>query len=261
MRCGRSWLAVAIGVCLICLATGAGMAQTKTTATHTQDFEIVSIDGNNLVVRGAEGTKEITVPEDFRFDYHGKQLSVGELKPGMKGKATITTTTTVHPVKVTEVKKGRVKQVSGSWVIVQTDKGYQKFSEGDMEHRNVTIFRDGQPVKLSDLNVGENLSATIVTEGPPQVLTEREVKASLASGGTTVAPVPHAPSSTAAATTHLAPPPAATESTSTPAPAAEEASAAKPDLPTTASPLPLIGLVGLVALALGIALRLRRLRA
>ena len=66
------------------------------------------MDGNQLDVKLPEGTRELTVPDDFRFTVNGQQMSVHELKPGMKGTATITTRTTVTPVTVTEVKNGQV---------------------------------------------------------------------------------------------------------------------------------------------------------
>ena len=55
-----------------------------------------------------EGTRELTVPDDFRFTVNGQQLSVQQLKLGMKGTATVTTRTTVTPVTVTEIKNGTV---------------------------------------------------------------------------------------------------------------------------------------------------------
>ena len=73
---------------------------------RTKKFQVISVDGNQLVVKLPEGTREITVPEGFHFTVDGKQLTVGELKPGMAGTATITTKTTVVPVTVTEVKNG-----------------------------------------------------------------------------------------------------------------------------------------------------------
>ena len=39
------------------------------------------------------GDYQYTVPDDFRFTIDGKKLSVSELKAGMKGTATVTTTT------------------------------------------------------------------------------------------------------------------------------------------------------------------------
>jgi hypothetical protein len=54
-----------------------------------------------IYVRDQKGTNEYTVPDDFRFTINGKKMAVSELKPGMKGTATVTTTTTIKPVAVT----------------------------------------------------------------------------------------------------------------------------------------------------------------
>ena len=82
------------------LIAGAAGAQVST-ATQTSEiikFEVISVDGNTLVVRDQTGTREVTVPEDFRFTVDGKSMSVHELTPGMKGTAQVTTTTVVRPV-------------------------------------------------------------------------------------------------------------------------------------------------------------------
>jgi hypothetical protein len=236
------WMVVAAGAMLL-LATAA-TAQTST-MTESKSFEVISVDGNNLVLRGADGsTKEFVVPADFRFDVGGQMLAVSALKPGMKGTATITTTTTVHPVYVTEVKSGEVLKVSGGSVIVRTDQGIRSFTPGEMEKRNVTIIREGKPVVLSDLHVGDRLNATIVTEGEPHVVSERDVQASV--------------------TPHAAPAGQSSQSAAAPAPAPASSSAAAGSspatLPPTASPLPLIGLIGTALLAIGYSLTLRRRR-
>ena len=67
----------------------------QTTTTETKKFQVIAVDGNQLVVKVPEGTRELTVPDDFRFNVDGKMLSVHELKPGMAGTATITTKTTM----------------------------------------------------------------------------------------------------------------------------------------------------------------------
>jgi hypothetical protein len=161
------------------ISVGPAAAQVST-KQETVAFEIVSVDGNTLVVRGPQGTREHDVPEDFRFIVNGKPLSVHDLKPGMKGTATITTTTTTRAVQVTEVKSGEVVNNTGASVIVRSENGYQMFGPGDVEKRGIKIYRNGKRVDLSELRKGDRLSATLVTEGPPQVMTEQQVQATLA---------------------------------------------------------------------------------
>ena len=110
-----------------CLTAGVASAQTSTaTSTEAKSFEVISADGNRLVVKLPEGTRELVVPEDFRFTVNGQPVSARELKPGMTGTAVITTKTTVTPVTVTEVKNGTVLQKTGGSIIVKTDEGYRR---------------------------------------------------------------------------------------------------------------------------------------
>ncbi len=239
-------------LCLFGLAVAAASAQTKST-TETKRFEIISVDGNTLVVRGAEGTREITVPADFQLTVNGKPMSVSELKPGMKGTATITTTTTTKPVFVTEVKNGTVVQATGGSILVRTDAGFKNFTQGDVDKRGAKIIKDGQPVQISDLHTGDKLTATIVTEKPPQVMTSRQVDAKL-TPEEKAAVAKAAPAAPAAPTTGRAPAAAA------PTTGTESAAAPKKTLPKTASTLPLVGFVGLGLCGIGVALTLRRRR-
>ena len=119
---------MALAAAVVCSTAVVSLAQQTTSSTETKTFEVLAVDGNQLVVRLPEGTRELTVPDDFRFTVNGQQLSVRELKPGMKGTATITTRTTVTPVTVTEVKNGTVVERSGSTIIVRTDEGVQSRS-------------------------------------------------------------------------------------------------------------------------------------
>src|SRR5262245_17503363 len=165
---------------LLGLSLGVAAAQSTATTTETKRFTVIAVDGNQLVVRLPEGTREITVPDDFRFLVNGQSMSVHELKPGMSGTATITTTTTVKPVTVTEVRNGTVDKVMGSTVVIRTAQGFRMITEGDLTARNIKIVKDGQPVNFSGLHAGDRLTATIITEKPPQILTEKQVEATLA---------------------------------------------------------------------------------
>ena len=167
----RMMLVVAV-VCGMAVASQAG--QTTTSAQTTKSFEVLSVQGGQLVVKLPEGTRELTVPDDFRFTVDGKQLALAELKPGMKGTATITTRTTVTPVTVTEVKNGTVMQATGASVLVKTDEGFKNFTQGDLDKRGVRIMRDGKAVDLSSLRKDDRLTATIITSKPPHVLTRRK---------------------------------------------------------------------------------------
>jgi hypothetical protein len=220
------------------VAATASQAQQTSTSSQTKNFEIIAVDGNQLVVNLPEGTKELTVPDDFRFTVNGQSLSVHQLKPGMKGTATVTTQTTVTPVTVTEVKNGTVYDKTGGSIIVHTPEGFKMFSQGDIDKRGVKIVKGGEPVNLSDLNKGDKLSATIVTSKPPRVMTKQEVQATVA----TPAAAPPAAVATAGST---APPPAA-------------AAAPARTLPKTASSWPLVALLSVLSLGTGLALTVRR---
>ena len=235
---------------LVCLTAAVSLAQTSTTS-ETKKFQVIAVDGNQLVVKVPEGTRELTVPADFRFNVDGKMLSVQELKPGMSGTATVTTRTTLVPVSVTEVKNGTVMQAQGNSIIVRTDDGIKMFTQSDIDKRGVKIMRDGQPAQISDFHANDRLTATIITTKPPQVMTQRQVQATLAKSAPAGAPTP-------ASTT----PAAAPTSSPTPTPTGTTAPAEAPKrLPKTASPLPLLGLVGLSSLVAGLGLTARRRRA
>ena len=245
-----------LSAALVCVTAASVLAQTSSTTSETKKFHVIAVDGNQLVVKLPEGNRELTVPDDFRFNVDGKMLSVSELKPGMNGTATITTKTTVTPVTVTEVKDGVVMQNMGSSILVKTEGGMKMFSQGDMDKRGVKIMKDGKVADISELRANDHLSATIITSHPPKVMTEKQVQATLARSGGSMASGSGSGSGSGAPAAAAAP----TKSAS-PSQAAATTGEAPKKLPKTASQLPLVGLLGLGSLVAAFGLTARRRRA
>jgi hypothetical protein len=248
----RVWITAVFALAIVALVHSPASAQTTTKASSTVHFEVVAVQGNTVTVKTREkGAEELTVDDSYRFTVDGNPVGVHELKPGMKGTATITTTTTYTPVVITEVKEGTVEKVAGSSVIVRTADGFKMFSQADADKRGVQIMKDGQVADLSSLREGDKLSATIVTTHPPKVMTNRQVHASLAS------PAMAAPAAGAASGATSG----ASASSAEMAPTASMGSGhtSHKKLPKTASEFPLIGVAGAalcgIALMLGFARR------
>ena len=179
---GRSLFAFIMTVVLGLAFAGAAMAQT-TSKVDVRNFEVISVDGNRLVVRDERGTNELTVPPDFRFTVNGKKMSVSELKPGMKGTATVTTKTTVAPVFVTQVKDGVVLKAGPSTVEIRDDQGVRRrFTQDQLDQRGMQIIKDGTVIRVGQLREGDTFTAVLVTKAEPVVLTEKDVQATTAPG-------------------------------------------------------------------------------
>jgi hypothetical protein len=200
--------------------------------------EVIYVSGNDLVVRVDDGqVKHFEIPEDFKFQVDGKDLSVHELTPGMHLTRTITTTTVPKTVTTVRTINGTVWHVNAPTTVIlrlpdNSTKQY-KVPKGQKFEVN------GKQEDVFALRKGMKISATVVTE-TPQV--EQQV---------------------ARAVTGTAPPPvAATPPPETPpevgallieesaAPAAEKQPAksevAKAELPQTASNLPLISMLAVL---------------
>ena len=215
MRTNQKWWpAFLLATVLAVPFAGAAQAQ-STTTTEVNKFEILAVDGNHLVVRNEKGTHEYVVPDDFRFTVDGKKLSVKELKPGMKGTATVTTKTTITPVTVTEIKEGTVVSATNYTATVRSSEGVRRFTQNELDDRGVQILKEGRLIRIRDLRQGDQITATIFSKAPPVVLTETEVQATLAAAAPAT---PAAAASTQAAT--AAPPAAAPPASPAPVKAA-----------------------------------------
>jgi hypothetical protein len=218
----RGGLALLLAIALFSpLATN---AQTTVTARES-DFELIAVDGNVLVVRDQNGTRELTVPPDFRFTVDGKSLSVGDLKAGMKGKAVVTTTTIQRPVYVTTIKMGTVTYQTARSIQIKEENGkVHKFTQSEIDARGIRLYMGDTPTRISQLEPGDKITAVIVSEGRPEILTAQAVDAQLAATETP-APAP-APGAAESSTT--------VESPAT-APAAESQSVEPETAPEPAS--------------------------
>jgi len=216
---------------------GASAQDAMARKTEVMAFEVLSVDGNDIVVRSANGARELTVPDDFRFTVDGKPVSVHELQAGMKGTATITTTTMIHPVVVTTIKKGTVVRRVRDSVYVKTEDGTtRKFTKGELQQRGIEVIMDGKPVRLADLKGGDQLTATIITAGPPVILTDQQVTAELSAPEAAPAETPAPAAAAASAPAETAPTPAVEASAPAAEPAAAEPAAAAPVATVTDEP-------------------------
>jgi hypothetical protein len=255
-------LCIALGVTALFTAPAAAQTttqQTKGTPTVTTEQlrgEVVKVEGNTLVVKMSNGDLRTfsNIPDSRRAVVDGVELGVRDLKPGTRLTATITKTTTPVTVRTTTVKTAKVWYVSAPHVILTLPDGQNKqYTVKD----DFKFIVNGQPATVFDLRPGMNVSAERIVEEPTvEIATESKVVGQTSAAApaaakpeaTTPRPVTSgAPSNPKPA----APPPPA------PAAAPAPASSAPAKLPKTSSPVPLVGLLGL--LMMGSALALRRL--
>jgi hypothetical protein len=196
---------------------------------------VVSVGDNFLVVKLADGTvKGFDVPAGFMFDQAGTQVPLSALKPGQVVTASITTTepVTEQVEKVTDATV--VKTIHRDLFVKLADGTYRQYDVP----KGYRFAVDGKELAVFQLQPGMKLSATIVSEKEIKTMTEAEVQAEVPRHEAHPRHAMHPAATTAPETTTA---PAATT--------APEATTAK-KLPKTASPLPLIGLIGLISLGL-----------
>ena len=218
-------------VAMLVLTAASLVAQTT---YEVKSGTVVSTYGDKLVVKLADGTeKQITVPAGFKFNVDGKQLGLSELTPGTQLTATVKTTKTPETVKSVTIRNGEVLKVMGNTLWVRED-GVNKAIKVPSGFK---FDMNGEKVGITDLRPGTKLTAEIV-ETSEKIVTDRDVQVAGSTPPPPPAPAPAAPAPAMAA------------------PAPEPAPAAAPaELPKTASPLPLIGVLGLALMAAGATLR------
>jgi LPXTG-motif cell wall-anchored protein len=225
-----------------------------TVTTETLKGEVVKVEGNTLVVKMSTGGLRTfnDIPDSRKAVVDGKEVGVRDLQPGTKLTATITKTMTPITVRTTTVANGTVWYVAGTTVILQSPSGENKQYNVNGDQK-FTV--NGQPATVFDLRQGMVVSAEKIVEEPKvEFATDTKV-------------VGQAPASMMAAPAAAQPKSASSGKASnssasgTSANAAPSSGAAPSELPKTGdpiSPIPLMGLLGL--LCVGGALALRRVR-
>ena len=234
-----SKLAMAFVLC----AAGAAFAQTVVD-TEVKSGLVIGKTDHSVIVKMDDGVvREIQVPPGKTAMVDGKETGLADLKIGTTLHATFHTVAKPVEVKTTTVREGEVVKVNGS-NLVYKENGKLKTVVVPKGYRfNV----DGRELAVNELTPGMKLSATVVTTST-KMTTEKK-----SAGVSGAAPAAPAPAPVAAAP---APAPAPAVAAAEPAPAPAPA---KKKLPKTASPMPLIGLLGGLSVAAGAGLR--RLRA
>ncbi len=211
--------------------------------THVQNAEVIHISGHHLVVELENGKFELlNLPEEFKFQIDGKDLTVHELTPGTKLSQQIHTVTTPQEVTTLRTLNGRVWHVNaghGQVIVSLPEGGNREFTVPD----DAVFHMNGEDKTVFDLRKGMNISATVLTVEPLQSVSMHTVVTGEAPPRPNVTfegPMLIEPSREAPAVM------AAVEQ-----PTAEE-------LPKTASLVPLAGLLGFFSLALYAGLRIVR---
>jgi hypothetical protein len=243
------------------VAVGASAQDTTTTSTrqgvsayqaNVRNAEIVYVEGNDLVLKLEDGRIEhLVVPASEKFRIDGKDVTVRELKAGTRLTQTITTTTTPHYVQTVRVLKGKVWHVNSPHSVILTlpDGTNQQYKIP--EQAKFTI--NGQKKSAFDLRKGMVVEATIVTDEERTV-----VENTKSNVGYTPAPTPQFVDVLLIQAVPMPAPVKASVSAEHVDAPVETASAT---LPNTASPLPLLGLLGGLSIASSIGLGLARKRA
>ena len=206
------------------VAMGATVAMAQTTTYEIKQGTVLHVYGDNLVVKMSDGTvRDIEIPSDFLFEVDGRKLPVSQLKPGTKLTSTVAVTQTPHVVKTTEVREATVVQRIGQTLIYRDKLGQIHKVTGIP--KGFELYRNGKAVPIEALAGGDRVTAHIVRK-EESIITEHEVKVA----------------GSAPRARQAKPAPVAMPAAPKPAPV----------LPKTGSSLPLVGLMGLVALAAGL---------
>lgn len=222
---------------------------TKGTATQSvaiQRGEITYIKGHTVVVKMEDGTLEEfdNVPDNLTFTVDGKPVNVHDAKVGMKLEKQTITTTQPQVITTVETVTGKVWRVTPPHSVILTLENGENQEFKIPEGQKFTV--DGQETDAWGLRKGMTVSAQKVTEVPVTVATQEIRRTGTAPASNMPAPTlkPEVPILVVVAVPRVKPPVETAQAESVPA-----------KLPTTASSVPLVGLLGLLFCSLSLILR------
>jgi LPXTG-motif cell wall-anchored protein len=238
-------------VLTIALPAQVKKSTTTTEGTATKEVtveraEVVNVSGNDLIVKMENGQIRhlANVPESARVTVDGKELGIHDLKPGMKLERTITVTSIPKTITTVETVTGTVYHVTPPTSVILTLENGQNQQFKIPAGQKFTV--DGQETDAWGLKKGMKVSATRITE-VGETAAEQETKVAGTMPPPPIAPPANAPILIAtAAPTPVPAAPAPTTTAQTASAPTEKGEAAAKGLPQTGSPLPLIGLFGLL---------------
>ena len=221
--------------------------RTESTTIHEPATKTVSVDrgevvyasGSDLVLKKDDGTVVHFANVSDTATVDGKQVAIDDLEAGMKLERTITTTTTPHKVTTVQTVTGKIWHVSPPhFVILTLEDGTNHKFDLPNDHK---VLVDGRIVDAWALKKGMKISATRVVEAPGTVVSQQTKL-------TGTAPIAFAANEPVFFTFFATAPARATLAEAIPA-----------SLPETGSSLPVVGLLGVLALASFLGLRAVRL--
>lgn len=242
-------------IVLTCTFSITAQVKTETSSTSgaashevsVERGEVVFVSGNDLVVKMEDGSLRNfdNVPESSRVTVEGHQLSVHELKPGMKLEKTTTISTTPHTITTTKRVTGKVWQVTPPKSVILTLEDGTNETFSIPQGQKFTI--NGQETDAWGLKKGMTVTATKITEEPMTVVEHKQQ----VTGTMPAPPVPPAtdlPILVAVVMPH----PTLAQATPPPLPGMPKT------LPKTGSAFPMLALIGAIALICSLILRTLR---
>ena len=251
------WLTAAVTLMAQDRSTTQSTPGQSSTTSQVERAEVVYVSGNELVVKMDTGeVRHLTVPDSARATVDGKELSIRDLKPGMKLQRTITTTQTPKSVTTVRTITGKVFAVNAPLTVILS------FPDGSPNKqyqvpKDQVFMVDGQKKTVFDLRPGTTITATAVTESQEVAVSETRTTV----GTAPPPPRPATPPPQQVLVIEVPVPVPVPVAAARPAPAPVPARAPEPapvTLPKTASPVPLLAMVGFFLCVTSLALRATR---